>query len=281
MVIDGMDSVTHPHEGDLQAYLDGELESPNRDDTRLHLEGCQRCSESLAELQAMSEATAGALSSLDIATPTLAASELRAAYEARGATAPRPTARPRLLGVPFPSQPWLRAAAVAVVALGGTAAALPGSPVRGWLGTGWQLVSGARSTDAALTDTTEESLAAPSATEAGVRVGAVDGEVLVVLRDLAPGAEFEVLLVDGGQVGVFAGPGSVFSSRSGVVEVTSPTDEVRIELPRALARATVEVNGAVCLRKIDGRLELVVPAEDSTASTVRFRVPGPPEGLGP
>ncbi len=74
MVIDGMDSVTHPHEGDLQAYLDGELESPNLDDTRLHLEECQRCSESLAELQEMSEATAGALSSLDIATPALRAS---------------------------------------------------------------------------------------------------------------------------------------------------------------------------------------------------------------
>ena len=281
MAIDGMDSVTHPHEGVLQAYLDGEIESPSRDETRLHLEACERCSESLAELQNMADATSGALTSLDIATPALRASELRAAYEARGATTPRPTARPRLLGIPFPSQPWLRAAAVLVVALGVTAAALPGSPVRGWFGTGWQLVSGARSTDAVLTDTTEESLAAPSATEAGVRVGAVDGEVLVVLRDLAPGTEFEVLLVDGGQVGVFAGPGSVFSSRSGVVEVTSPTDEVRIELPRTLARATVEVNGAICLRKIDGRLELVVPAEDSTASTVRFRVSGPPEGLRP
>ena len=275
MATDRMDSVTHPDEGVLQGYLDGELDSPSRDETCLHLEGCQRCSESLAELRELSDATSGALSPLAIATPELRAAELRTAHEAHR------RARMRLLGIPFPSQPWLRAAAVLVVALGVTAAALPGSPVRGWLGTGWQLVSGTPSTDVELTGTTGESLATPSATEAGVRVGAVDGEVLVVLRDLEPGTEFEVLLVDGGQVGVFAGPGSVFSSRSGVVEVRSPTEEVRIELPRGLARATVEVNGAVYLRKIDGRLELIGAAEDSTASTVRFRVAGPPEWLRP
>ena len=275
MTNDGADSVTHPEEGVLQGYLDGELDSPSRDETRRHLEVCQRCAECLTELQVMSEATSGALSSLDVPTPALRASELRTAYEAHK------TARSRLLGIPFPSQPWLRAAAVLVVALGATAAALPGSPVRGWLGSGWQLVSGTPSTDVDLTSTTEESLAAPSAGEAGVRVGAVDGAVRVVLRDLEPGTEFEVLLVDGEQVGVFAGPGSVFSSRSGVVEVRSPTEEVRIELPRGLARATVEVNGAVYLRKIDGRLELVGASEDSTASTVRFRVPGPPVSLRP
>jgi hypothetical protein len=105
----------------------------------------------------------------------------------------------------------------------------------------------------------------------------VDGEVLVVLRDLEPGTEFQVLLVDDGQVGVFAGPGSAFSSRAGVVEVSSPTREIRIELPRDLPRATVEVNGSVYLRKSEGRLELVGPAQDSTSSTLRFRVPHVPE----
>lgn len=256
---------THPTDGELRAYLDGE--SPPREGERIaaHVDRCAPCAAREAELRAAEAEASRALAPLDPRVdPTPARARVRRSLaghgEGNGRVAPDrwPVAR----------------AAVVVLALAvaaGAAAAIPGSPLRAWV-------------DAARERLTEPDPApqVPAGTApregreepAGVRIEASAGSVRIVLAEVGPGTRIRVRLVDGAGAGVFGGPGTRFRTGPGTVEARVSGDEVRVEVPRSATRASVTVNGRPFFLKTGDRLELPGPVRDTVESEFRFRLPG-------
>lgn len=258
---------SHLDEGMLLAYVDGELPAAERAETERHLDACEACRAELGALSSASRALADALGLLDHRVPQTAPP--RRAPRA----APRPTARA--------GGGWGALPRAAVLVLGFAAAAsatIPGSPVRGWLervlGDAPAIETAART--AAPPAEEVATLAAPEAgPEAGVSVEPVDGRVAVVLRDASPELQVRATLVDGPRAGVYASGAAAaarFDTGAGRIEVVGAgAGELRIELPRAAAEASVTVNGRPYLSKRGGELHLSMPGGDTSAAEITFR----------
>ncbi len=247
----------HPDSGTVQAFLDGEVPEADREAMTAHIDGCTPCSQALAEQREAGTAVARALSSTDV---VLSVEGVRSSIRQRANAQNR--ARTAI--------PWARAAVLVLLFGGAASAAIPGSPLRSLVDS---LFSGDPTTAPALVSetATDDSAISPSA---GVGVSAAAGSVRIVLSEVAPGAEVEVTFVDGVMASVTAGENATFSTAPGVVEVSRAGAPIRVEIPRGVEGATVEVDGALFLRKVGPRIELVGPAEDSTAAAILFRVPG-------
>ncbi len=157
-------------------------------------------------------------------------------------------------------------AAVLVLVIGGLgSAAVPGSPVRDWLSGLW---SGA--TD--VLGLWDEPQAPPAVTDmSSVAVAPSAGRVRISLEDPAPEAEVRVLLVDGGQAAVWSASAR-FRTGPGWIEVLGAgPGELRVDLPRWVDSARVEVNGRLVVLKEGSALRLV-SAGDSVGPELRFRV---------
>ena len=252
--------MTHIDEGRLQALIDGELRLDDRHRVERHLAACDGCRAELEGLRSLSVRFSAAMAELP---------------------GPRRD-REHAVGWPTRSRSaTLRAilprAAVLLLFVGAAASAtIPGSPVRRWLGMeeAPAAVAGAQATRSV-----QEAPAAPTEVEAfesGVSVDAADGSVEIVLRGAGGDLRVRAMLVDGTRAGVYAA-GEAASSRfltgAGRIEVLNArAGELRIELPRDVAVATVVVNGREYLRKQDGRLDLRVGEPDGAADGIEFSV---------
>lgn len=208
----------HLDDGAIQRLL---LDDEHAAEASAHLAGCAECADRLRAARLEDDELGRLFRSLDEPAPHV--------------TPARIVARARRA-----ASPWLRRAAVAVLAVGvgGAAWAAPGSPLPGWLALGDE--------------------AAPQAGQpTGVRVEA--GSHLVVR--IVGGAPVRVTLVDEPLVSVRSLSGTAtFTSDVGVVDVTTnPADTVDIALPRDAPSIVVETDGDVRLRKDGGRVVTSAP----------------------
>lgn len=253
----------HLEEGRLQAYLDGELADAR--EVEAHLDACPECRARVEELHRLGERADRALARLETGRPDVEAAlwEVRRRRAARRAGAHRRR---------------LAAAAVVVLTLGaGAAAAMPGSPIRGWI-------------EAWLAPTEEPVPAAVPAVDpaavpedAGVLVDLVDGAVTVRFHGVPAGALLEVRFVEGARAGVYAPSAARFETAAGRVDVhlEGDGDVLRVELPRDAARAEVLVEGESVFRWAEGRTILPGPHPAETLEDgVRLRISGNPHARG-
>jgi hypothetical protein len=165
----------------------------------------------------------------------------------------------------------LKAAVLLLTVAGASAAAIPGSPVREWLGRSLTTVG----RFFAAPEGSQESADAESdvAPTTGVAVAPVDGRVRISLVEPPPGAVVRVRLVADGEAAVWSA-GARYRTGAGWIEVLGPgRGELRIELPRSLRSARIEVNGRAVVLKEGATLRLLSPA-DSSDSELVFRVGG-------
>lgn len=251
----------HVSEGRLLAYLDGQLAPSERAEVAAHLEVCEACRHQAAKLRAASESLSGALRILaaDAAVDDLAIRRAAAAVRARESRLRNGAVRRTLLRA-------------AVLILGFTAlasAAVPGSPIHGWLRGAWSGQDMPGAPEKGLFEIADEP---DPETSTGVSIRPVDGRVDVRIVDAAPGAVLRVRLVDEPRALVRAeearyrtGPGTidVLNARRG---------EIVLDLPRSAASATVSVDGRVVVTQAgtllygegsesDGSSELLLPLD--------------------
>ncbi len=255
----------HLDEGTLQALADGELAGGERRAAEAHLAGCGACAAELAALRADHATLGAALARADVAPPTAAA---QMSLRRRRAAAQWAAEGRRAL---------LRAAML-VVALGGVAfAAVPGSPLRGWIA-GGKPPAPARPEVPALKPRTAPAPGAP-APAAGVSILPDGGAVRVVLNGAARGLVVRTRLTSSELVEVSAtgaAAGARFRTAPGRIEVLGAgAGEIRIALPRGADAAVVEVDGRVYVAKEGAELRVTPPgAPAATAPEAEFRVEG-------
>lgn len=255
----------HLDEGTLQALLDGELSADESAAAARHLEHCPECAGWAAELRAAAGELASAVQLLDRA-PSVAAAYHSFSESARADRGRRAALARRLL---------LRAAVLVLVFGGLVSAALPGSPVRGWVETLWERTL--------RTFTSRPAPSAPASAPtavvpapAGLAIMPVDGRVRIVLEAPAPDCQVRVRLVDGERAVLHATGGAAsarFRTAPGRIEmVGGGVGEVRVELPRSARDARVEVNGKPYVIKDGDTLRLLAPLADTTSAEMVFRV---------
>jgi anti-sigma factor RsiW len=230
----------HVEQGTLQAYLDAEVSAAARADIDNHLHACSECAAELHRLREAADLFAAAVRDTDVMAPVLAA-------QARFVTARR--FEPALVA-PRPRRAFARAA-MFVVGLGAVAsAAVPGSPVRAWIG-------GALTRAGLLDDT--QSAAAPALPDevpavqrdvgesTALGIEAVNGRVRIVLKNVKPQATVSVHLVNGERAiveAVGAAAKARFRTGAGLLEVDGVAGgSVVVQIPRSLNQATVEQDG--------------------------------------
>src|SRR5690606_31873441 len=234
--------MTHIDEGTLQAYLDGELLLEERWRAERHLEECELCRMEVDAMTGRARRFTEAMSLLDAAP--------RERQHAIG--------WPRQQRAAFLRRMLPRAAVLLLFAGAAASATVPGWPLRQWIES---IAEEPR--EVAVTSPEEETQAprgsAAEAMESGVFVDAVNGRVEV---EVLGGHDLRVraVLVEGTRAGV-AATGSATESRfrtgTGRIEVHGPHDgELRVEIPRGAAVASVIINGQVVLQKEGSSLDL-------------------------
>lgn len=215
----------HPEAGRLQAFIDGELSLASASVVERHVLRCVACQERVAELQEAESRVGRALGLLE------PVQDLEAArWEARRRWAIRRSATHRKR---------LAAAAVVILFVGaGASAAVPGSPIRAWLG-------GDASAPAASVAT--------EARGAALAVGLVEGRGRV---ELDRGVQLELRTGPDDRMHVAASSAGAFDTGAGWVRVAAHGAEapVRLELPAVPHRVEVLVGGALRLEIRDGVL---------------------------
>jgi hypothetical protein len=250
----------HITEGALQALLDGELPLDERAAVERHLAGCLVCRREVAELRAASDTLAVALAALDRAPERMEAA--RAASRRRSGWAGQ--ARRALP----------RAALFVLGAAGVASAALPGSPLRGWVEDRWR-----DDPAPSAVEVRAESTAAPAspppedeARSAGIGVLPVDGEVRVSVESPAPELRIRVRVADQRRAEV-RGRGAAAEARfrtgpGQVSVIDAGPGELEVVIPRTARRVSISVNGRRLLLKDGEDLHLLVPADSVGAELV-------------
>lgn len=246
--------MTHLEEATVVALRDSEeaLETELR-----HVETCAPCADAVSEAERRSLMITEALTSLD--DPVVDLEEARASIRAR-----LDRASERTLGG---GGWWMpahmgRAAAVLLIAAGAVSA-LPGSPVRQWIGDDTSPAA-----DPAVRVVPEQ-----EAQSAGVTVPVASAGIRVLVSSLGPLDRLEVVWVDGGSARVDAPPGSRFSYAEGRIEALVAGGPVRIELPRSGASVTVEVDGVPYLTRTGDVVEVTGPVGERTDARILFVAP--------
>lgn len=279
--------MSHPTEGELRAFLDGEASGTESGEIEAHLQVCASCRALRDELVDNAALIREALERLvgDPATARARRAVERRLSRTRGAADglreddPRRSREAESLGGstrPARSRrrrrDLLRAAAVAVLLLAGVSAALPGSPVNAWLlrtldrdaAVGEDPVPGP---GGATVGPSSVDSAEGSADDVAVRVEPRDGMVRVELRRVDPGTRVRIVLVDGGRAGISARGAEGFRSGAGFVAVTGPGELVTIDLPRSVPGAEIRSEDRLLLRKNGSSLEFptMIPDTDEGA----------------
>ena len=257
----------HPSDGELLAWIDGELEPASVTRVEDHVGVCAVCRPRSDVLRRESEALSRALVVLD--------------EELSGRSDPGPLPLRAAGGArrhPIRKTGWslARAAGLVLVAAGAAAALVPGSPVRDWI-------------DALVAEPVREALVpgddvTPDATpgseriagSAGISVVSEAGTVVVKLRDLGHESNVHVRLTDGGRAAVRvegAAESPRFVTGPGLLEAIGvQKGDIWVELPRSAGEAVVLVDGEVAVRVRDGQLSVFRPMLDSLRGEVVFRI---------
>lgn len=247
--------MTHLDEATVVALRDRE-EAPET--ARHHVEACAACADAVSEAERRAIMIHEALASLD--DPVVDIEAARASTRARLDDASERSLRAGGWWMPAHMG---RAAAVLLVAAGAVSA-LPGSPVRQWIAGD----EAGPSVDPAVRVAPEQ-----EAQSAGVTVPVASTGIRVIVSTLGPLTRLEVVWVDGGSARLDAPPGSRFSYAEGRVEALVAGGPVRIELPRAGAPVTVEVDGMPYLTRTGDVVEVTGPIGERTDSRILFVSP--------
>jgi hypothetical protein len=262
--------MTHATDGLLLAYVDGEIDGSAEAELREHLAACAACAGELHAMERLSTRAHDALGLLDTPAPVLRAQASLAAER-----------RVRTRGV---RRAWLGATGLAKAAMlllalaGAAAAAIPESPVRRALESTFarvaQLFNGAVETEPVATVEAEPGVPVTETTT--VAILPADGRVRVLLHAPTGAVDVQVRLVDASRAQVeTATPAQDVRLRSaaGRIEVMGlTTGRVRIDIPRHVPSATIEVAGRVYVYKTGERLQLTGPAGVRQGEAVEFRI---------
>lgn len=281
--------MAHPDEGQIRAFLDGEMGASDEKDLRDHFTGCPACEAELAAQERAMEQVSRALLVLD-ADPDLAEARVRILEHTRSGSEGSTSKAEEPLGKTDGRMvgkrrrfifPLSRAASIALLLTAAGVSALPGSPVRRWIVDGWESL-----TDSGLSSVTSEpgegaaasaeppqDPLSPQPGESGASILADRSPLEIWIHDLPSGAEIRVHWVDGDQVGVFGGNGIRFRTEEGRLEAFSPPGSVRVELPHALRNGLLGADGAVLLRVTEGQADISGPVERRTSTEIVF-LPG-------
>jgi hypothetical protein len=162
--------------------------------------------------------------------------------------------------------------------LGGTLyAAVPGSPLGRWIAdTLLQTDDPAPAPDPDTALPQAPVTATPDEVPSDVTsIRLAEGAVQIRLRSLSPDTRLRVRLVDGDVARLRAAEPFAGTTRTGAgwIEVggLEGVDFLVVDVPRAAARATVEVNGRVWLRKVGPEMTTPGPVIERNGDDVTFR----------
>jgi hypothetical protein len=257
----------HPDEGQIQAWLDGELEPEAASGVQDHMEKCVDCASIAETSRGRSGDFSRAMLMLD--------------HEAVNLADPGPLPVAAALStvrrhrVRATGWSLARAAGLILVAAGAAAALVPGSPVREWF-------EGLAMADAGVEAPIPTPLKGAAETEpvpvAGISVAPVAGTVAVRLRGFGESSIVHVRLTDASRASVRVErvvETPRFITGPGVLQVIGQAEgEIWVELPRSARDAVVEVDGEEAVRLEEGRLVFDWPMMDSLSGVVEFRIGG-------
>ncbi len=279
--------MNHLSEGQLQAWLDGEVEGADARSLSAHLEACVVCVHTLEGMRATAARVAHALAWLDRPASTAAAVhagatafEAEAAAEVVGANddetirridAHRPWGRPARVG-------FLKAAMLALFVTGAAAAAIPGSPVQRWLIGAWDRIAprGPVTVEQPVAAPAAEPASAPPAEVASISIEPVDGRLNVVLDGAARVERIRVILVDApsATVETEASAATRFSTGPSRIQATGlGGGTVSVMLPRTLLQARVVVDGHPLFEKEGSALRTPGDVIERSSDVIVFRAP--------
>lgn len=275
----------HPGDGRLMALLDGELSGATADRLEEHLEACGICRRRRDELARASDLLGRELDDLEEAVPpgnplaVRRVAHYRAAERRRADPAPgdgdgRGRSGGGRHGGGRLARSTLWKAAVLVLGLGAVAsAAVPGSPVEGWIGDAVRALASTFSGEPA-------PAGEPAGDTAGRRVAAegvsvpVSDRAVVRITDPAPGLRVHVRPVEASLLSVVA-RGAHYRAGDGTIEVLgADRPDLRIELPTGPGTARIMAGQVVLLERVDGRLRVRAASADTVDGTISFPVDG-------
>lgn len=248
--------MTHLDEGTIVALRD---DLPTNAPAYSHVRACPSCAAALADATSRSTSIADALATLDAPFDLAAAkARTRARLDRARSSSSAPAWRRWPIG----------RAAMILLATAGAASALTWSPLRSWLAPAEPTATPAPAVTPAPASQSSETSA--------IAVEVSGGRIEVIVRGAAPGTIIEVVRGAGASARVEGPRGSGFTYGDGRLEVDAAAGALRIELPRTLSSAVVEVDGRIYLERSDaGGLSLPVPAVERTDDLIRFVVPTP------
>jgi anti-sigma factor RsiW len=244
----------HRTDETLLAYLDGELAEGERAACEAHLSGCGTCAASLANLRSASRQLAEALETLDVSG--VPAAPPRARVDRRRRWAPRTFAK---------------AAVLVIAAAGAATAAVPGSPLRAWIGEAVERVAGLFGGEPAAIQEEARARAVDLPGVAVAPTGGAGGVVRIELTRPHPDAIVRVRLVEGERAAVWSERARYRTGPGRIEVVEAGAGELRIEIPRSAREARVEVDGRLAVLKEGPELRLVAAGVDSAGAEVLFR----------
>ncbi|HET6229630.1 MAG TPA: anti-sigma factor [Longimicrobiaceae bacterium] len=249
----------HAGEGTLQALLDGELPATERAEVERHLAECAACSAELRALRALELRFAAALARDPVHARTEAA--LGSVRARRAPSRWAGDARRALL----------KAAVLVLGVAGAAAAAVPGSPVRRWIGS----IAAPRVVEKPAAPAAPAVSAPRARPPAGVSILPDGGAVRVVLTASDPALRVRTRVSEESMVEVRASGEAAagrFRTGPGRIEVVGAgPGEIVVDLPRSLQTAVVEANGRVLVSREKGRQRVLAAAVESSANEQLFR----------
>lgn len=236
----------HEDEGTLMAFLDGALPPSRRTAVAAHIEGCAECRATLESLRRASDRFAAALEPMEMESSIDEARLRRAGAAIRIAPSAPPVGRA-----------LLRAAVLVLGFAAIASAAIPGSPVGGWIRGVWpeprQTPAPTAATDDRATDPTAES---------GVSITPVRGRLDVHILEAAQSSIVRVRVVTDSKATVRAAEARYRTGPGRIEVLNAAGGEIFVDLPRSVPHAEVRVDGRVLVSKSGEALNWIAPEVD-------------------
>lgn len=264
----------HLSEGELQAFLDGQLAADERARVADHLADCVACQAELRQLKAAAALFAHAIAHADVA-PDLTGAHAVTVRRARPSPAIRlfggQSARAREV-----RRTLVRAAVLVLLVAGAASAAVPGSVVRRFFVNIWHQTTrlfGARpATPPPAPIRLAPAKPLPPVPPAGVSVLPEEGQVRILVHDAAPGLRVHVRVLDTDRASVEAqgaAASASFRTGPGRIEVSGArTGDLQIGIPRSAGKVSVMVDGKTVFSREGGEIHRLAPALSGGGETV-------------